>query len=157
MPSSSTGLLPELHPGGIFLSGIQKTVLKNLEYLYLRVPRCRALLVALPLPNLQQRTTSGASLPRARVLCPDSGTHHHETTTASPSISAVIASGTRSLLVELGSTTTYSDKIGDVGTSSSELQHSRWTSCSDVRLAICDPQRTPPIAPGRSLEPYMQE
>ena len=44
----STGLLQgdgnsALHPGGILLSGIQKTVLTNLEYLYLRVPRCRAL------------------------------------------------------------------------------------------------------------------
>ena len=32
-----------LHPGGIFLSGIQKTVLTTLEYLYLRVPRCTQL------------------------------------------------------------------------------------------------------------------
>ena len=38
-----------LHPGGIFPSGIQKTVLTNLEYLYLRVPRCRALVVTGPL------------------------------------------------------------------------------------------------------------
>ena len=32
-----------LHPGGILLSGIQKTVLTNLDHLDLRVPRCRAL------------------------------------------------------------------------------------------------------------------